>query len=175
MPAFSPPARPDPFVRRPRVLQCPTCRRTEPRPADSLRRLAQGRWPECCGRVMVPAVEVVAAAAPDATPWADRRLTDRHSPRPGARVALRRGAMGMGPDVAVELLDVSASGARVHVRARVQPGDRVLVALRPPSGAWEAGGPAEVCWCQAEGGGTALAGVRFQHPLFERQVAELAD
>ncbi len=176
MPAVShPPARVTVLARRPQFLQCPACRRTEPRPADSLRRLAQGRWAECCGRVMVPGFEDVAPPAEDETPWAERRLADRRPPRSGTRVEVRRGALGMGPDVAVELLDVSTSGAKVRVRVRVRHGDAVLVALAPPARAWEASGPAEVRWCMAEADGTVLAGVCFRHPLMDRQVAELTD
>jgi hypothetical protein len=176
MPAMSPsPLRPHVMTGRPRFLQCPACRRTEPRPADFFRRLAQGRWPECCGRVMVPAVDADVAPAGAETPWADRRMADRRPPRYGTRVQVRRGGLGVGPDVAVELLDVSAGGARVRVRGRLHPGDRVLVALTPPGGKWESGGPAEVRWCAAEPDDTAQVGLRFHRSLLERQLAELAD
>jgi hypothetical protein len=124
---------------------------------------------------MVPAFEQKVEPAHGDTPWADRRLADRRPPRSGARVVVRRGALGRGPDVAVELLDVSGGGAKVRVRARVRAGDPVFVALSPPSGAWKAGGPATVCWSTSEADGTVLAGVRFRHALTERQVVELAE
>jgi hypothetical protein len=124
---------------------------------------------------MLPAVDEDAAPSRAETPWADRRMADRRPPRYGTRVQLRRGGLGVGPDVAVEVLDVSTGGARVRVRGRLHPGDRVLVALTPPGGKWESGGPAEVCWCTAEPDDMAQVGLRFRRPLLDRQLAELAD
>ena len=164
-----------PTDRRAPALQCPACGRTEPRPPDALRRLAEGRWLECCGRVMVPARAVPAAPPADDTPWADRRLADRRRPRLGVQVEVRRGGLGLGPSVAVELLDVSGGGARVRVRGHVRRGDRVVVALRPPKAGWETRGQADVCWCQAETDGTAVVGVRFQRRLTDGEVAELSE
>lgn len=175
MPAVSPPVGTDHLVRRSLFLQCPVCRRTEPRPADFIRRLAQGRWPECCGRVMAPAADEDTVPVEVEMPWADRRLADRRPPRYGTRVQVRRGGLGVGPDVAVELLDVSTGGAKVRVRGWLHSGDRVLVALTPPGGRWESGGPAEVRWCIPEPDGTALAGVCFRRPLLDRQMTELTN
>jgi hypothetical protein len=157
------------------AVRCPACGRVEPRPADALRRLARGLWQECCGRVMVPASDAETVPDLDPIPWADRRLHPRRSPRPGARAEVRRGALGAAPDVAVGLLDVSEGGARVRVRGRLRPGDRVLVSVFPPGGVWVAGGPAEVRWCEPAVDGTSAAGIRFDRPLSARHVAELAE
>jgi hypothetical protein len=164
-----------PVDRRAPSLVCPACGRTEPRPADALRRLAEGRWLECCGRVMVPALAVVPAPAVDPTPWADRRMSDRRRPRPGTRVDVRRGGLGLGPNIALELVDVSAGGAKVLVRGHVRRGDRVVVGVRPPTKGWEVRTQSEVCWCLVAKDGTALVGVRFQRPLTLGEVDELTD
>ena len=96
-------------------------------------------------------------------------------PRSGARAEVRRGALAAAPDVALALLDVSEGGLRVRVRGRLRPGDRVLVNVLPPGGAWSAGGPAEVRWCTPAEDGTAEAGVRFDRPLSARYVSEVTE
>lgn len=162
--------------RRPQRVRCPTCGRTEPRPADALHRLARGQWQVCCGRVMIPVPvdDDTPEMDPDPTPWAERRLDDRRPPRPGARAELRRAGLGLQPDLAVGLVDVSRGGVKVRLRGHARRGDRFQVTLRAPTGAIAAHGPAEVSWCVVESEGTALAGLRFLYPLAGRQLAELA-
>ena len=117
---------------------------------------------------------------------AAKLLVDRYDPVPRhGRVSLPlpagdglegpRGALAAAPDVALALLDVSEGGVRVRVRGRLRPGDRVLVNVLPPGGAWAAGGPAEVRWCVPADDGTAEAGVRFDRPLSARYVAEVTE
>jgi PilZ domain len=145
----------------------------EPRPADAMRRIAQGRWQECCGRVMVPATKSIDAPDSDPTPWADRRLFDRRAPRAGTRIEIRRGAMGLSPDVVIELIDLTEAGAKVRIRGHVRRGDRVLTRLSALGQAWVAGGTAVVRWCLVGPDGTALVGVQFERPLDARDLAEL--
>jgi hypothetical protein len=102
---------------------------------------------------------------PDPTPWADRRLADRHPPRPGTRVEVRRGVLGQGPDVVIDLLDLTVSGAKIRIRGHLRRADRVAVKLIPPTGAWVADGTAVVHWCLLGADGTLLAGIQFRRPL----------
>lgn len=170
-------AEPDELVTpscRPTVLNCVVCRRVVQGPATRVYRPAPSH-PECCGRPMVPVVPEVADPDPAsaADPWADRRVSGRRSVRPGTRLEVRAGSRG--PDLAVALLDVSATGLRAAVRAPVEPGDCVLVAVGPPDGSWEYRGTGVVRWVAAGAEGTAVVGVRLRTPLPSQSVVDLAE
>ena len=107
-------------------LRCSTCGRVEPRSADTLGRLARGTWPECCGRVMRPAAE----PEPELGEPVERRAGLRRRAKPGSRAEVRRGSLGMGPDLALGLVDVSEGGAQVRSAVRSSPASR----FRSPCG-----------------------------------------
>jgi len=168
----APAAQPAPCRRQ--MLKCRTCGRTEPRPDGDLGRLARGTWPECCGKVMPPAPEPGTEQPPPAEPLPERRTLPRRRARHGTRAELRRGLLGMGPDLAVELVDVSQEGARIRLKAPVCPGEQVEVALWPPGGLRSLRGPAVVRWCRPAADGTAQAGVRFRVRMTLNDLAKLA-
>lgn len=158
------------------LLRCAACLRVELRPPDTLQRPAAGRWPECCGRPMVPAVPAGDRAPDpdaDATPWADRRGRGRRFARADARVECR--AADTDVDAAIALIDVSAGGLKVAIRGLLRRGDRVRVAVGPPGGPWAYHGPAAVRWCVPGAEGTALAGLRLPRPLTAQAVGELTE
>ena len=171
-PASPPPSQPVPkvpVVGRGRILKCRVCGRAEPRSPGDLRRLARGAWPMCCGQVMPPVLETLAEPCAveddDELPWADRRVTDRRRARFGSRVEVRRGLLGMSPDLALKLVDVSEGGAQVRVVGPLRPGEQVEVALWPPANAQSVRGPAVVCWCLPTATGEFRAGLRLRRRL----------
>jgi hypothetical protein len=102
---------------------------------------------------------------PSVSARADRRRRQRFPAAPGARVGCRRGCIGTGPDLALSVLDVSASGIRLLVNAPLSPGEAVEVNL-----GWSAGGrvprhPARVAWSAPAARGAWCVGVRFREPL----------
>lgn len=111
----------------------------------------------------------------DSVLWADRRLADRLPPLPAARVEARRPGAGGGPDFVEELLDVSATGARVRLCLPVRPGERFDVTFWGPGGSWCGRSLAVVRWAVATGPATGFAGIQFTRPLPARQLHELAD
>ena len=121
---------------------------------------------------VLPDFPVAADLDPEAAadPLADRRAAGRHPVPPGIRFEARPEEGG--PDLAVALLDVSATGLKAAVRGRLAVGDRVVVWLAPPGKGWVYSGPAVVCW-QSEGAeGTALVGLRLDPPLPAGPVAD---
>jgi hypothetical protein len=108
---------------------------------------------------------LTAPETPDPTPWADRRLADRQPPRMGTRVEMRSGVLGEGPDVVIELLDLTVSGAKIRIRGQLRRAERVAVKLIPQTGAWAVDGTAVVHWCVLGADGTSLAGIQFRRPL----------
>jgi hypothetical protein len=127
--------------------------------------LATGYDAAGCDRADPPAVDPAAFA-----PWAERRLAERFRARPGSAGEVRVGWIGGGPDLGAGLVDVSAEGLQVLVRAPVRAGDRVLVGLTPPQFGWAvARVPAEVRWYAG-----GRAGVRLIRPLTEADLEKLA-
>lgn len=158
----------------PRLLRCRACGRVEPRPRDALRRLAEGRWLECCGSLLVPANGPPPEAGAADLPWGDRRLADRRPARPGVRLELRKGGLGVGPDLALAALDLSADGLRLAARGLIGVGIRVTVAVAPAGGRWEYRDTGEVRWCVSGDDGAARVGVRLRRPLTADQLADTA-
>lgn len=176
-PGTSAPPPDRPATGRREVLKCRACGRTELRNVDHLGQLARGSWPECCGKIMPPAKdpepEPKPVAAPEPIP--ERRALPRRPARHGTRVELRRGRMGMGPDLSVGVVDISQEGVRIRLKTAVCPGEQVEVALWPPGGLRSVRGPAVVCWCRPAADGTAQAGVRFRVRLTANDLNKLAE
>ena len=160
-----------------RVLKCRICGRAEPRSAGDLKRLARGAWPMCCGQVMPPVVDPPdeSGQADEVLPWADRRVADRKPPRSGSRVEVRRGLLGMSPDVALRLLDISEGGAQVRVKCALRPGEQIEVALWPPGNVQSVRGPGVVCWCLPTPIGEFRIGLRLRRHLPVEVLRHLAD
>lgn len=162
-------------IRR-RELRCFLCGRTESHSADQLRLMARTRWPECCGEPMPLAVsEPDPVAIPVAEPVPERRAARRRLARSGVRAELRRGILGMGPNLAVGLVELSETGARLRLKTTVQAGEEVEVALWPPVGLRSLRGPATVRWGRPARDGTYLVGVRFRRRLAASDMAHLAE
>jgi hypothetical protein len=125
--------------------------------------------------VAEPAPAADPAAVPVAEPAADRRTAQRRPPRLGTRVEVRRGQLGMGADLAVELVDVSEAGARIRLTAPIRVGDNVEVALWPPGLARSVRGPARVVWCRGDNQGGVEVGVRLRRRLTPQDLFELAE
>ncbi|MBO0700067.1 MAG: hypothetical protein J2P46_16835, partial [Zavarzinella sp.] len=104
---------------RARVLRCAACGRAEPHTTAELRRLARTRWPECCGEPMPVAPD---SESPFAEALKDRRSGRRRLGRSGVRAEVRRGPLGMGPNLADGLIEVSEAGARVRLKLAVPVG-----------------------------------------------------
>jgi hypothetical protein len=122
---------------------------------------------------MVPAAEAKVAQDSNVAPWAERRLINRQRPRPGTRIELRPGVLGLSPDVVIELIDLTEAGAKVRMRGHIRRGDRLAARLSPPSKAWRTDRSAVVQWCVVESDGTALVGIQFQRPLVADDLSEL--
>lgn len=149
-----------------RVLQCATCGRTDRPTAEQLHDLARFGWPECCGKVMALTAE------PAAAPGKERRGGSRRPAKPGVRAEIRRGCLGMGPDVGLALLDASADGLRVRLREPVRAGEETEIHLHPPDGpAIQTRG--RIIWCRPAGGWAFLAGVRLRRRLTAEEVVVL--
>jgi hypothetical protein len=91
------------------------------------------------------------------------------------RVEVRRGPLGIGPNLAVRLVEVSEAGARVRLKLPVAVGEEFEVTFWPRARLGPIGGPAVVRWCRPSRPGTFVAGVRFRRRLTEAELRLVTD
>jgi hypothetical protein len=94
----------------------------------------------------------------------NRRASYRRRSRQDVHVRCVRGAAGVGPNVAVSLLDASQTGIRLVVREVLERGEDVFLSLQGPADiAAERRG--EVIWSVVGVDGSCCVGVRLQERL----------
>jgi hypothetical protein len=94
----------------------------------------------------------------------NRRGAIRRKPK-GVQVCCRRGAAGVGTDIAMLLRSISESGARLLVTSALDSGEEVEVEFRSASYPKVIRLRAEVVRCKACPGGAYCAAVQFQKRL----------
>src|SRR5262249_15915926 len=100
-------------------------------------------------------------------------MSPRRKPKGGTRVVCRKGALGLGPNVALSLLDLSEGGVCVVVGDFLAKGQVIEVVLSAP------GCPRDVCrlgdvvWSFADRDGTCRIGVRLRKRIESAQLQEL--
>lgn len=85
----------------------------------------------------------------------------RRQPRRTSRVACRKGVLGLGPNLAVRLLDISESGARLIVKVSMGARQEVEIVLVPPGGAREVVRNGAVVWSVPTEDGAFCIGIHF--------------
>jgi hypothetical protein len=103
----------------------------------------------------------------------ERRREQRWEPRGGVEVACRVGTSGLGPDVALALIDLSAFGGRLLVREDLPAGEVVEVCLYTTAGPGWFRQFARVTWSSAARGGHYFVGIVFETPLTDEACSEL--
>ena len=105
-------------------------------------------------------------------PVRDRRRTRRYAPKGGMQVTCRKGAPGLGANLALSVLDVSEGGTRLVLGEPLEPGQEVEVILQPAGYAKGFKASGRVVWCVEVAAGGHAAGVAFDQRL--KYVALLA-
>jgi hypothetical protein len=106
--------------------------------------------------------------------YANRRLWPRHPAREDVGVACRAGTLGIGRDLALRLLDLSAVGACLLLEEPVEKGSLVMLDLRAPDRPQVLHRAGIVVWSTpAEEG--ARVGVVFAPALSTGELRELCD
>jgi hypothetical protein len=102
------------------------------------------------------------------------RAGRRWQPRRQARIACHRGLSDLRPDMALALLDLSESGARLVTREALTPGQPVYLVLAAPTGGRPARRQATVAWSVAAADGTFCVGVKLLRRLGADELRNLA-
>ncbi|SRR5579884_2146692 len=96
---------------------------------------------------------------------ASRRASRRQPAKRSTKITCQKGALGLGRNLAHEVLDISQTGIRLVAREALEPGQGVVVTLQT----FGHGRPRElagvVVWCVPGADGRFCAGVRFEKPL----------
>jgi hypothetical protein len=109
-----------------------------------------------------------------AAPPKNRRRALRRCPKRATRVACFRGDLGLGPNLALELLDVSETGVRVRVRESLENGKPVEIQLTGLAHPRPFKLLARVIWCVPAADGSFCVGARFDKGLRYGDVQLLA-
>jgi hypothetical protein len=103
----------------------------------------------------------------------NRRNSHRQTARGSTRVRAYRNAMGLGPNIAVSVLDLSESGVRLLLKEDLPAGREIEVRIESTT----ASGPkvvvARVIWSVATADGAFCVGARFDKPLAHRDLLAL--
>jgi hypothetical protein len=103
---------------------------------------------------------------PQTTPGtANRRRTFRRRPRKITKVACFKGALGLGPNLALDLLDVSERGVRLRVKEPLELHQQVEVHLTGLGHRRPVKVPAAVVWCVEAADGSYCIGAHFEKGL----------
>jgi hypothetical protein len=104
----------------------------------------------------------------------NHRISRRRPVTRRVGVILRKGALGLGPNLALNLIDVSEDGLGVRIKSALAAGDEVEVELSPPGVRKPYKRVGEVRWCRKADDETFLIGVRLQKRLTFTELNELA-
>ncbi len=104
----------------------------------------------------------------------NRRLNRRQSPKGSTRATCHKGLFGLGRNIAVGLLDISAYGAQLVVNENVKRGQPVEVGLEGVGRQRPIKLAAVVVWCVPGADGNHLVGTRFERSLSYADVLTLA-
>ncbi len=95
----------------------------------------------------------------------NRRGSCRLPPRGNLRVICRKGALDLGPNLAVQLLDLSETGVRLLVMEALPPGQEVSVGLESAASGRRVQRVGAVAWAVPVAGGGCCVGLRLEKRL----------
>lgn len=103
----------------------------------------------------------------------NRRLIKRRAPKRSTKVTCRKGALGLGPNLALSLLDVSETGVRLVVKEDFKVRQEVEITLLGIGHQRPLQLMGEVTWCVATADGNHCVGVKFQRFLSYTDLQQL--
>ena len=95
----------------------------------------------------------------------NKRLSRRNPARGTTRLRVYRNTMGLGPNIASTLLDLSETGLRVVLTEAATVGQQVEVNLESAASGRTIKMPAEVVWVVPGADGAFVVGLRLQKAL----------
>jgi hypothetical protein len=103
----------------------------------------------------------------------NRRLAPRRPPKRSSKITCRKGLLGLGPNLAVELLDLSSGGVRLVVKGSFKKGDEVEVGLMAPGALREVVRKGQVAWSVPTTEDRCCVGICFDKYLEYAMLSDL--
>jgi PilZ domain len=100
-------------------------------------------------------------------------MARRRAPRSGVAITFRSGTSGLGPDLALGLVDIHEDGLCLRLKSAVSPGSEATVSLSPAGRRQPMKVDAEVRWCREADGGGFLVGLRLRKRMLHKDLIEL--
>jgi len=104
---------------------------------------------------------------------ADRRIVRRRNLKHSVEITVRKGTMGLGPNIAAGGIELSADGVQLEVKEELKKGAEIEIGLTGVGRSRPMMLVAEVRWCQAEAEGkTFVIGASFRRRLTHNELSE---
>jgi hypothetical protein len=127
----------------------------------------EGTAPVC------PMTERPNTVEPARLPMKDHRRMKRKLARKSVSVICRKGTLGLGPNLAVRMHDLSVDGAQLVINSPLAKGDVIEVCFSAPGIFGKLSREATVAWCSDTLPEGYRIGARFQRPLAYEQVFQM--
>jgi hypothetical protein len=98
----------------------------------------------------------------------------RNPAKASCKVSCRRGALGLGPNLALAILDVSETGTCLRVREPLEPRQEIEIGVEGLGHSRPLRLPSQVAWCVGTADGFCCIGARFENRLNYRDLHMLA-
>lgn len=113
------------------------------------------------------------AAQRPASSAADRRMTRRRNLKQSVEITVRKGTMGLGPNIATGGIELSADGVQLEVNQPLKKGDEIEVGLTGVGRSRPMVLVADVRWCQPDAEGKSFViGASFRRRLTHNELSE---
>jgi len=97
-------------------------------------------------------------------PRRNQRASRRQPPKRSTKVVATRNALGLGPNIAFRVLDLSETGIRLLLKEELRIGREFEITLESAASR-PVRTVAQVVWCVATADGQFCVGARFQKPI----------
>jgi hypothetical protein len=95
----------------------------------------------------------------------NRRLSQRRRAKNGVKLTVYRGSMGLGPNIGLDILDLSDTGIRMLVRVQLKLKEEIVVELLGVGQGRPIKLPSQIAWSVDAADGVYCVGASFQHRL----------
>jgi hypothetical protein len=104
-------------------------------------------------------------------PLKNRRAFLRRTPKRKARICCYKGALDLGANLALSLLDMSESGVRLLLKSALEPGQEVNLSFETISHRRPV--KSKIIWCVAAQDGSFCVGIRLDKYLPYQEISRL--
>jgi PilZ domain-containing protein len=104
----------------------------------------------------------------------NRRISVRRAARKSSRITCRKGCLGLGPNLAIQMLDLSESGVRFVSKIELKVGEQIEVGMLAPGGIREILRTAAVVWTLPTADGSFCIGAAFEKRLEYAMLTDLS-